>query len=132
MNSLPIITLAIFIMMGCATESWNHPNGMGDFERDRQWCVQLAGQQAMDMDPHTGTTVEQAVDDCLQKKGYVQSRAGRRADADSTVIEEKRHLADRPGAIAQEAEQKLLNDERQIPHGMVPVIRQRSASEGLT
>jgi len=68
-NVLPII--AVFIV-ACATQSWNHPKGMGNFERDHQWCVQLAGQQAMDMDPHTGTTVEQAVDDCLQRKGYVR------------------------------------------------------------
>lgn len=46
-------------------------------------------------------------------------RLARRADADSTIIEEKLHLADRLDAIAQEAEQKALGDERQVPHGMV-------------
>jgi len=75
-NFLPIIALAIFTM-GCGMQSWNHPKGMAEFEQDHQQCAQLAGQQAMDMDPHTGTTVEQAVDDCLQRKGYLQSR-GRR------------------------------------------------------
>jgi hypothetical protein len=73
---LPIISL-ILLMMGCATQSWDHPKGMAGFERDHQLCAQLAGQQAMDMDPHTGATVEQAIDDCLQRKGYIQSR-GRR------------------------------------------------------
>ncbi|HKN85894.1 MAG TPA: hypothetical protein VJV04_03445 [Nitrospiraceae bacterium] len=75
-NVLPIIALAIF-MMACGTPSWDHPKGMAEFEHDHQRCAQLAGQQAMDMDPHTGTTVEQAVDDCLQKKGYVQLRERR-------------------------------------------------------
>jgi len=41
-------------------------------------------------------------------------------DADSTAIMEKRQLADRLDAIAQEAEQKALEEERRIPHGMVP------------
>ena len=76
MKVFPIIALAIF-MMACGTQSWDHPKGMADFEQDHQRCAQLAGQQAMDMDPHTGTTVEQAVDDCLQRKGYVQLRGGR-------------------------------------------------------
>lgn len=76
MKVFAIIALAIF-MMACGAQSWSHPKGMADFEQDRQRCVQLAGQQAMDMDPHTGTTVEQAADDCLQRKGYVQLR-GRR------------------------------------------------------
>ena len=75
-NVLTIIALAI-VVMGCGMQSWNHPKGMADFEQDHQQCTHLAGQQAMDMDPHTGTTVAQAVDDCLQRKGYVQSR-GRR------------------------------------------------------
>ena len=75
-NFLTIIALAIFTM-GCGMQSWNHPKGMADFEQDHQQCTQLAGQQAMDMDPHTGTTVAQAVDDCLERKGYVQLR-GRR------------------------------------------------------
>lgn len=43
-----------------------------------------------------------------------------RADADPTVISEKRQLADRLDAIAQEADQKALDEERKIPHGMVP------------
>lgn len=75
-NGLPIVAFAI-LMIGCATMSWSHPKGMGDFERDHERCAQLAGQQAMDMDPHTGTTVEQVIDDCLQRKGYVRAR-GRR------------------------------------------------------
>jgi hypothetical protein len=74
-NVLPIIFLLLVI--GCAVQSWDHPKGMADFERDHQRCAQSAGQQAMDMDPHTGGTVEQAIDDCLESKGYVQSR-GRR------------------------------------------------------
>ncbi len=76
MNVLPIISL-LLCMMGCGTQSWNHQNGMADFERDHQQCAQSAGQQAMDMDPHTGGTVEQAIDDCLQRKGYVQLRERR-------------------------------------------------------
>jgi hypothetical protein len=43
-----------------------------------------------------------------------------RADADPTVISEKRQLADRLDAIAREADQKALDEERKIPHGMVP------------
>ena len=76
MKVLPIISL-LLLMMGCATPSWDHPKGMAGFERDHQLCAKLAGQQAMDMDPHTGGTVTQAIDDCLERKGYIQSR-GRR------------------------------------------------------
>ena len=43
-----------------------------------------------------------------------------RVDADPIAIAEKRHLADRLDAIARDAEQKALEDERNIPHGMVP------------
>lgn len=48
------------------------------------------------------------------------ARLARRPDVDPTVIEEKRQLADRLDAIAQDAERKVLDDERRIPHGMVP------------
>jgi hypothetical protein len=48
------------------------------------------------------------------------ARLAQRADADPTVISEKRQLADRLDAVAQEAEQKALDEERKIPHGMVP------------
>ena len=43
-----------------------------------------------------------------------------RRDADPVAIVEKRQLADRLDAIAQDAEQKAIKDERKIPHGMVP------------
>jgi len=59
--------------MGCATKGWVHPtSGMGNFERDHQQCAKQAGEQAMDMDPHSGGTVGQAMNDCLQRKGYRQ------------------------------------------------------------
>lgn len=48
------------------------------------------------------------------------ARLARRAEADPAVIAEKRQLADRLDAIAQDAEQKALDEERKIPHGMVP------------
>jgi hypothetical protein len=48
------------------------------------------------------------------------ARLAQRADADPTVISEKRQLADRLDAIAREADQKALDEERKIPHGMVP------------
>jgi len=47
-------------------------------------------------------------------------RLAGRVDANPIAIAEKRHLADRLDAIAQDAEQKALEDERNIPHGMVP------------
>ena len=47
-------------------------------------------------------------------------RLAGRVDADPIAIVEKRQLADRLDAIAQDAEQKAIEDERNIPHGMVP------------
>lgn len=47
-------------------------------------------------------------------------RLAGRVDADPIAVVEKRQLADRLDAIAQEAEQKALEDERKIPHGTIP------------
>ena len=56
-----------------ATKDWDHPTkGTGSFERDHQECTKLVGEQAMDMDPHSGRTVGQVIDNCLQQKGYRQ------------------------------------------------------------
>ena len=61
----------LFFTMGCATGGWEHPtNAMNSFEQDRTQCAQQAGEQARDMDPHTGYTVEALLDDCLKDKGY--------------------------------------------------------------
>lgn len=43
-----------------------------------------------------------------------------RVGADPIAIAEKRQLADRLDAMAQDAEQKAIEDERNITHGMVP------------
>lgn len=43
-----------------------------------------------------------------------------RVGADPIAIAEKRQLADRLDAIAHDAEQKAIEEERNIPHGMVP------------
>ncbi|MDQ6735194.1 MAG: hypothetical protein M3Z35_13940 [Nitrospirota bacterium] len=48
------------------------------------------------------------------------ARLAQHADADPTAIAEKRQLADCLDAIALEAEQKALDEERKIPHEMVP------------
>lgn len=67
------ITLILFLMMGCATKSWEHPtNALNNFERDHQQCAQQADEQVKDMDPHTGHTTGALIDDCLERKGYRQ------------------------------------------------------------
>ena len=67
------ITSLLLLTMGCATGDWEHPTrGMNSFEYDHQQCAKQADEQARDMDPHTGRTAGQIIDDCLQRKGYRQ------------------------------------------------------------